>query len=61
MKTRSLFPYSSLMLLHYCIPQPYLSKLFGNIKRLVLLENVQISPPISAMVSAEGEMVELPK
>lgn len=45
----------------HCILQPHLSKLFGNIKRLVLPRDVLVSPPITAMVSAEGENIALPK
>ena len=36
--------------------QPYLSKLFGNIKRLEFADE-RVSPAITAMVSAEDERI----
>lgn len=40
------------------IVQPYLSKLFGNIKRLEFSDD-RVSPPILAMVSAEDERIKI--
>ena len=59
---RNVYMYIHMYVLCVCVPiQPYLSKLFSGIARLELGSDSTVSPPITAMISTEGEKVLLPK